>query len=630
MNCKKFFHRWMTVLSLPIFLMSVTPSLFAEDTQIPQRSDIDEKYKWNLEIMYPNLDAWESDFTYVKENFERLESYKGHLGESADILYEYLKLEEELNIKADKLSTYAGLKLCEDNRISAQQELSGRIRALKLQMRHTSSFKRPELLNMDSAKLKMFLQAKPKLETYRFYIEDIIRRREHILSPEEEEILALSGLISNSPGRIFSMLTEADMSFGSIYDEDSNLVMLTEERYSKFRTSTNRRVRRDSHEAYYGTYKKYANTIAASLGGAIKKDLFKMKARGYKSCLEMGLSYNNIPVSVYYNLIKTVNANLEPLHKWAKLKKKILGYDTLCPYDLYVPLAPASNHEYSYEQAMEMVIEGMEPMGERYLADFKAGLNSGWIDVFETEGKSSGAFSGGSYSSPPYILLNYNGTIEWIFTLVHEMGHSMQSYYVNQAEPYIYAGYSTFVGEVASTGCEAVLMKHLIKNAKSKQEKMFLLNLYVKNIRTTFFRQIMFAEFELAIHTHLENGGAFSKDYFRKTFSEIYQKYWGEALTVDELSGMLGLVIPHFYWQYYVYQYSTSFAAAQLISQKIVDGDKAALDSYMKFLATGSSKYPVDALKEAGVDMTQQEPILHTIQLFENLVDELEMLLDEK
>jgi oligoendopeptidase F len=294
-----------------------------------------------------------------------------------------------------------------------------------------------------------------------------------------------------------------------------------------------------------------------------------------------------------------------------------------------VSLIPDQKTEYSYEQAMDMVVEGLRPMGEPYITDLKNGLNSGWIDVFETEGKRSGAFSGGSYTTPPYILLNYNGTIERVFTLAHELGHSMQSFYVNQTEPYIYSGYSIFVAEVASTCAETVLLKRLLQNTKDKKERMFLLNFYIQEIRTTFFRQVMFAEFELAIHTHIENGGAFSADYFRRTFLEIYRKYWGEALTVDELSGMLGMVIPHFYWQYYVYQYATCNAAAQLMSQKIVDGDEGYLDIYMRFLSTGSSRYPVDVLKDAGVDMTRPDPILHTIQLFSDLVDELERLLDE-
>ena len=619
------------IISIILLTVMITSPvrLMAETKQIPQRSDIDDKYKWNLEIMYPNLEAWEKDFNFVENNYARLEGYKGRLGESGDILYECLKLNEEISIIADNLSTYAGRKLSEDTRVNSWQELSGRIRALRSKFSHTSSFIEPELLSIDSKKLKTFLAEKKELDIYRFYIEDLIRRQEHILSPPEEAILALSGSIAYSPGRIYSMLTNADMSFGTVYDEDSSLVELTKERYGKLRKSTDRRVRYDSHIAFYGTYEKYANTIATSLGGALNKDNFYMKARGYESCLEMALAYNNIPLSVYHNLIETVNANLESLHKWASLKKKVLGYDTLYPYDLYVSLIPDQNTEYSYEQAMEMVIEGLEPMGEPYISDFKSGLNSGWIDVFETEGKRSGASSGGSYTSPPYILLNYNGTIDRVFTLAHEMGHSMQSFYVNQTEPYIYSDYSIFVAEVASTCAEAVLLKHLLQNAEDKKQRMFLLNFYIQETRTTFFRQTMFAEFELAIHTHMENGGAFSADYFRKTFSEIYRKYWGEDLTVDELSGNLGMVIPHFYWQYYVYQYATCYAAAQLMSQKIIDGDQGYLDTYMKFLSTGSSKYPVDILKDAGVDMTKPEPILHTIQLFSSLVDELEKLLEE-
>ena len=619
-----------TIVTILLILAIILPAgLMAETKRIPQRLDIDDKYKWNLVLIYPNLEAWEKDFAFVEENYLRMESYKGRLSEFGNILYECLKLNEEIGIIADKLSTYAGLKLSEDTRVNSQQELSGRIRSLNSKFRHVSSFIEPELLSIDSEKLKALITEKQDLEIYRFYIEDLIHRQEHILSPSEEAILALSGSIAYSPGRIYSMLTNADMSFGTIYDEDSILVELTDERYNKLRKSTDRRVRRDAHIAFYGAYEKYANTIASSLDGALKKDYFYMKSRGFESCLEMALTRNNIPLSVYHNLIETVNANLESLHKWASLKKKVLNYSTLYPYDLYVSLMPGYNMEYSYEQAMEMVVKGLEPMGEPYISDFKNGLNSGWIDVFETEGKSSGAFSGGSYTTPPYILLNYNGTIERVFTLAHEMGHSMQSFYVNQTEPYIYSDYSIFVAEVASTCAEAVLLKHLLKNVKDKKEKMFLLNFFIQEIRTTFFRQVMFAEFELAIHTNMENGGAVSADYFRKTFSDIYQKYWGEALTVDELSGMLGMVIPHFYWQYYVYQYATCFAAAQLMSQKIVDADEGYLDTYMKFLSTGSSKYPVDVLKDAGVDMTKPEPILHTIQLFSNLVNELEKLLDE-
>ncbi len=618
-----------SVLILTLLFPILISPVIAESNQIPQRKEIDDKYKWNLELIYPNLEAWEKDFTYVLNNYQQLESYKGRLNESGEVLYECLKLQEDIDLITDNLSTYAGLKLSENNKISSMQELSGRIRSLNSKIRHATSYIEPELLSIPSDKLMELVSDEDELELYNFYFERLNQRKQFILSPEEEAILALAGSVAYSSGRIFSMLTDADMTFGSIYDEDSNLVALTNERYDKFRKSTDRRVRQDSHKAYYGAYEKHENTIAATFGGAIKKDFFYMKARGYETCLDMALAYNNIPISVYHNLIETVNNNLEPLHKWAALKKKTLGYDTLFPYDLYVPLVADQNKEYSYEEAMAMTIAGLAPMGEPYITDFQMGLNSGWVDVYETEGKSSGAFSGGNYNSSPYILLNYNGTLDWVFTLAHEMGHSMQSFYVNQNESYLYHNYAIFAAEVGSTCAEAVLLKQMLKNCTDKQEKMYLLNYYIQNIRTTFFRQIMFGEFELTIHSHLEQGGAFSAEYFRNTFLEIYKKYWGEDLTVDELSGMLGMAIPHFYWQYYVYQYATSFAAAQLMSQKIVDGEEDYLDTYMKFLSTGSSKYPVDILKEAGVDMTQPEPVLHTINVFSNLVDELELLLAE-
>ncbi|MFH2048458.1 MAG: oligoendopeptidase F [bacterium] len=628
MKSHHIFIKSITITTFLIFVLTI--SLLAGSNQIPQRADIDDKYKWNLDLIYPNLDAWEKDFRYVSDNYQKLENFKGRLSESGDVLYECLKLQEDINLITDNLSTYAGLRLSEDTRISAMQELSDRIDALDSKIRHATSYIEPELLSIPSEKLEELISENNNLKLYKFYFARLIQRQQHIFSPKEEAILALSGSMAYSSGRIFSMLTDADMTFGSIYDEDSNLVVLTNERYEKYRKSNDRRVRRDAHIAYYGTYEKYQNTLAATLGGTINKDFFYMKSRGFETCLDMRLAYNNIPTSLYYNLIETVNNNLEPLHKWAALKKKVLGYDTLYPYDLYVSLVSNQNKGYTYEEAMDMVVKGLAPMGEPYMTDFKKGLNSGWVDVFETEGKSSGAFSGGNYASPPYVLLNYNGTINWVFTLAHEMGHSMQSFYVNRNEPYLYHDYPIFTAEVASTCDEAILMKQLLKNTTDPQEKMYLLNLYIQNIRTTFFRQVMFAEFELAIHNHIEEGGAFSSEYFRNTFSDIYKKYWGEELTVDELSGMLGMIIPHFYSPYYVYQYATCFAAAQLMSQKIIDGEKGYLDTYMKFLSTGSSKYPVDVLKDAGIDMTQPEPILNTINLFSDLVDQLEKLLNDK
>ncbi|MFH2035650.1 MAG: oligoendopeptidase F [Candidatus Zixiibacteriota bacterium] len=616
-------------IGLLLSVIIIAPS-FAEVQKLAQRDDIDNKYKWNLEKIFPTIEDWEKDFQYVKDNYLKIEEYQNHLAESADNLYECLKLKEEMNIIVDNLYSYASMKQSEDNRNSTVQELVGRIGSLYSEVDRASSFIHSELLEIDSDRLHQFIDEKKELEEYRFYFDDLIRQKKFILSPKEEAILALVSPMSRTAGRSFSMLTNADMSYGYIYDEDSNKVELNEERYEKFRHSLDRRVRRDNHETYFGKINEYSNTIATTLGGAMIKDYFFMKARGYDDCLQRSLFTNNIPTSVFYNLIETVDNNLEPLHKWAELKKKVLGYDTLYPYDLYVDLMPLPQKQYTWEEAKEVSIEGLSALGEKYMNDYKNGLNSGWIDVFQNEGKSSGAYSGGTYTSDPYILLNFDGTLNWIFTLVHEMGHSMQSYYVQRNEPYIYSDYTTFVAEVASTCNESLLIKNLLDKTKDRKERIALLNYYIYQIRTTFFRQTMFAEFELAIHKHIENGGAFSDDFFKKTFADIYQKYWGEALYVDDLGSLLGMVIPHFYGQYYVYQYSTSYAAAELISQKIHDGDEVYADRYLKFLGTGSSNYPVEVLKEAGVDMTTPEPFLHTINLFSSLVDELEKLLKEE
>jgi oligoendopeptidase F len=456
-----------------------------------------------------------------------------------------------------------------------------------------------------------------------------MRKKEHILSDKEEALLALVGPVASAPSRIFTMLNDADISYGSIIDEEGNELQLTKQRYYKVMESTDRRVRRDANKAYNEAYLNYLNTLAATLTTSIKRDYFFMKARGYNSCLEMSLDRYHIPVSVFHNLIDAVNANLAPLHKLTALRKRTLGYDTLYTYDLSVPLVPKVKEEYPYEESRAMVLNGLKPLGEKYLHQFENGLNSGWVDVYETEGKGSGAYQWGTYSTHPYVLLNHGGTLEDVFTIAHEMGHAMHAEYTNRREPYIYSNHSLFVAEVASTCNEAVLMKHLLENAKDKKEKMALLNYYIRQITGTFFTQVMFSEFELAIHERIESGQALSADYLRKTYREIYQKYWGPELVIGKDRDLGCLRISHFYRQYYVYQYATCYAAAQMLSQKLLEDKEGFWNTYEQFLSTGSSKYPVDILKDAGVDMTTPEPIDRTIKLFGELVDEMERLLDE-
>jgi len=620
-----------SVFCLLVILLAMAMAVPAQDDveKIPQRADIEDKYKWKVEDMYPDLDAWEADFEVLKGSVDAFDAYKGHLGDSPETLLKCLKLSDSLDIIDGNLYVYAYLKLDEDNRNSVYQDLAGRIGALDAQLSEATSFIEPELLTLDSTKLAGFLAAEPELGEYRFYLEDQLRRKEHILSPEEETILALAGPLAQSPSNIFNMIDNADHKMGVVEDAEGKKVELTSGRYYKILRGTDRDLRRAANDTVQASWKKYINTIAATLNGSLQRDLFFAKARGYNSCLEASLDNDNIDTTVFYNLIQAVDDNIATLHKWTNLKKKVLGYDTLYTYDLSVPMAPEFEKEYTYEQAEDMLLNGLKPLKKDYLKDLKNGLNSGWVDVYETEGKGSGAYSWGTYTSHPYILMNFDGTIDNVFALAHEMGHALNSFYSNQTEPYIYHNHSLFTAEVASTCNEAILMKYLLKNTTDRGEKIALLNHYINQIEGTFFVQVMFSEFELAIHQQVENGGAISVDFLRQTYRDIFQKFNGPELVIGPDNDMGGMKISHFYREYYVYQYATSYAAAQTLSQKILDGDKNALNAYLKFLHTGSSMYPVDMLKEAGVDMTGPEPIERTIKLFGELVDEMEKLLEE-
>jgi len=520
--------------------------------------------------------------------------------------------------------------LDEDNRKSEYQELGGRASALDAKYSEASSFIGPEILAMDSAKIMGFIAQDPGLDEYRFYLEDQIRQKAHILSPEEEGILALAGPLTQAPIKIFNMIDNADHKLGTMIDSKGDTIDLTYGRYTRILKGTDRDLRRIANDTVQNSWIKYVNTLATDLGASIDKDEFLTKARKYNTALDWSLDQNNIPTSVYHNLIDAVNANLGTVHKLMALRKKVLGYDTLYTYDLSVSLAPEYDKVYSYEETKQLLLEGLKPLGSQYIADFKKGLESGWVDVFENEGKRSGAYSWGTYTSHPYILMNFDSTIESVFTLAHEMGHSMNSFYTNQNEPYVYHNYPLFTAEVASTCNEAILMKYLLTHAQSREEKIMLLNHYINQIDGTFIAQAMFAEFELAIHDQVESGGAVSVDYFRKTYRDIFQKYYGPDLVIGPNNDMGCLKLYHFYRTYYVYQYATSYAAAQALSQKILEGDQKALQAYLEFLKTGSSKYPIDVLKDAGVDMNSPEPIDRTLKLFGELIDQMDQLLSQK
>jgi len=594
---------------------------------IPQRSDIDAKYKWRLEDIYASNQLWEGDFSKVEGLLPKMTEFKGHLSESGKTLLGCLQLQDSVWNIMDRLYVYAGMRSDEDTRVSTYQEMSGRAGSLMTRVRQATAFIEPEILTIPQSKLDELIKSENGLKLYQHYIDNIIRMRAHTLSPEEEEILALAGNIARAPSNIWTMMNDADIKYPSIKDETGNEVQLTHERYYKFLESTDRRVRKDASDAYNSAYLSYLNTLGATLNGGVAKDVFFSKARKYNSCLEAALDQSHIPVSVFENLIKSADENLEPIHKYVSLRKKVLKVDELHKYDLVVPLAPEAKMEIPYDSALTIIKKALAPLGKQYVTDIQAGFNSGWVDVYETEGKGSGAYSWGCYSSHPYMLLNHNNTLENMFTIAHEMGHCMHGYYTNRTQPYIYSGHATFTAEVASVSNEMLLMDYLLKNTKDKAQKLYLLNYYIDQLEGTFYSQVMFAEFEKAAHEKLENGGVLSAESARKIYREIFQKFEGPELVLDSLDDLGCLRISHFYTNFYVYQYATGYAAAVAISRKILTGDKDALNRYLKFLESGDSDYAINLLKNAGVDMTSPEPINETIKLFASLVDQMEKFL---
>ncbi len=596
--------------------------------KIPQRSEIAEKYKWRLQDIYPSDEKWEQDFSKVKALLPQAEKFKGHLAESGKMLLDCLALQDSIWIMFDPMYVYAYMKLDEDTRVSKYQEMSDRAGGMNSKIREAFSFVDPEILSIPQERLKQLMGEEKGLALYAHYIDNIQRNREHTLSTQEEELLAQAGPLAQVPRNVFTMIEDADLKFGSIIDEEGNEVQLTRQRYADFLRSTDRRVRKDASDTYSEAWVEYINGLGANLAGSIKKDIFFAHARNYSSTLEASLHADNIPVEVFDNLIETVNGNLKPIHQYVSLRKKYLGLDELHKYDMWVPLVPKAKMEIPYDSAVTLVLNALKPMGKKYVDELRDGFNSGWVDVYETKGKGSGAYSWGAYTTHPYMLLNYSNSLDNVFTVAHEMGHNMHRLYSSRSQPYIYSGHSLFVAEVASTTNEMLLMDYLLKHAKTKEEKLYLLNYYIEMIEGTFYTQVMFAEFERDAHAKAEAGEALSAKSLRKLYRDIYQKYEGPDLVLDSLDDLGCLRISHFYRNFYVYKYATSLSAASVISKKILAGDKNALKMYIEgLLEAGDSEYPIDILKDAGVDMTQPEPVNAMVDLYANLVNEFEQLL---
>jgi len=600
--------------------------LAKERFSLPKREEIDEKYKWRLEDIYPSIEAWEEDFAKARLNNEKILEYRGTLSQGPERLLECLKFCDEMMALNDKIFVFARMRRDEDNSNPVFQALTDRAIVLLTEASAAVSFIEPEIISMDEEKLKSWINENSGLKVYSHYFDEILRQKAHILSEKEEELLALAGEIAHAPSDIFSMLNNADLKFPYIKDENGNETELTKGNYIRMLESRDRRVRKDAFHALYGTYRKFGNTLAASLSSNLKKNRFFATVRKYDSCIQKALDADNVSVDVYNNLIATVNKNLHLLDRYLKLRKKALKLDELHMYDLYVPIVEETRKNISYAEALELVKEGLKPLGDQYICDLDNAFKSGWIDVFENQGKTSGAYSWGAYLTHPYVLLNYQGTINDVFTIAHEMGHALHSYYTNKTQPYVYSEYKIFVAEVASTVNESLLMKHMLNNTDDKKEKAYLLNHYLEEFRGTLFRQTMFAEFEKIIHEKMEAGEALTQREFERIYRDLNLKYFASQVTVDSDIDMEWARIPHFYTSFYVYKYATGISAATSLAQQILTEGKPAVDRYMNFLSSGGSDYPLNLLKKAGVDLTSPGPIEDAMKVFEDTLNELEKL----
>jgi len=594
---------------------------------LPKRDEIDPKYKWKLEHIYAGDDEWEEDFRKIQELSREITKYKGKLAGDMNTLLECLKLSDELLSLNDKLYAYSRMRRDEDNAQPRYQALTDRATALATEVYASVSFIVPEIISIDEAVLKKAIEEVPGFSLYRQYFDEILRQKKHILSQREEELLALTADMSNAPSDIFTMFNNADIKFGFIKDENGEEVEVTKGRYIKFLESQDRRVRRDAFKTLYRSYTAMKNTLAAALNSELKCNKFYASVRKYDSSLAASLDKDNVPTEVYDNLIDTVNKNLPLLHRYLRLRKKVLKLDELHMYDLYVPLVEQPSKNIPFEESQEIVLKALAPLGSQYVEDLRSAFESGWIDVYENQGKTSGAYSWGTYLTHPYVLLNYQGTVNDVFTLAHEMGHAMHSYYTNKTQPYIYSDYKIFVAEVASTVNESLLSHYLLKNTDDKKMKAYLLNHYLEEFRGTIFRQTMFAEFEKITHQKIEAGEALNAQEFCNIYRALNEKYFGPEAVIDEEIAMEWARIPHFYSSFYVYKYATGKSASTSLAEQILTEGEPAVKRYIEFLKSGSSDYPLELLKKAGVDLSKPEPVEAALKVFGKTLDELEVLL---
>jgi len=610
-----------------ICLLFSGANLFA-GAEIQDRSKVAEKDKWKLEDIYASDDAWENDFKLLQTEIPTFSEFTGRLDESGKTLLNFIQSSHKASGKLGILYAYAHMRNDEDKSNSNYQEIYDRISSLASVFAQSVAFFEPELLSIDNVRFDQLLEEEKGLELYAQFFDNIRRAKAHTLSAKEEGILAQAGELARGPGNIFGVWNSVDIQFPKIKDENGKEVQLSKGLYGKYQQVSDRELRKNSYLGLYEPYIANRNTLAATYTANVKTHVFYSRVKNYSSSLESALDANNIPVSVYTTLLDTVHENLAPLHRYVALRKKILGLkDGVHDYDLIAPLFPSQTREIPWDEAKSMCLDGLQAMGDDYIKVLAKGFNERWIDVYETKGKRGGAYSSGAYGIHPYVLMNYNGTLYDTFTLAHEMGHALHTYYTQETQPYVYGDYPIFLAEVASTASEAILQDYLLKKATSKEEKLGLLNAFLDNYSRTFFRQAVFAEFELKSHQMVERGEALTADKMDKLFGEIYSKTYGPDFVLDRECSALWSRIPHFYYNFYVFQYSTSFVASKALASKILEEGAPAQERFLKFLKSGNTKYAIDTLKIAGVDMTTKEPVVRTIQTMDKLLDEFEKLL---
>lgn len=600
----------------------------SETKKILERSEIAEQDKWAIHDIYATDELWEADLEKAKAMIPEFTAFTGKLCDSAENLLAYMELEEKADLIADSLANYAMRCSDEDARVSKYQAMVGKMMSAYVELGAASAFATPEIMAVSDETMEEFYASCPKLEKYRRYLTNVRRRREHVLSPAEEKLLAAAGEMANAPDTIYGMFNDADITFPDAVDSQGNKHPLSQGTYISYMESEDRELRKSAFTNLYHTYGAYKNTVAAILSAQVKQLQFFAQARKYNSSLEAALDRTNVPTDVYMNLIEAVHKNMDKMHRYVELRKKLLGLDELHMYDIYTPLVGGVDKKSSIDDAKALIYEALAPLGEDYRAILKEGFENRWIDVYENAGKRSGAYSAGARVHP-FVLMNYTGTLDSQFTLAHEMGHALHSYLSNKHQEPLDANYVIFVAEVASTCNEALLMEHLLAKTTDKKERAYLINHFLDQFRGTLYRQTMFAEFELNIGKMAQEGKSLTPDVLNAEYRRLNKLYFGENIVLDDEIDMEWMRIPHFYYNYYVFQYATGYAAAIALSRRILKEGESAVKDYIGFLSGGCSKSPIDLLKGAGVDMSTTAPVEQALELFNELLGEMEALMAE-